>query len=57
MRTVEPAVAALGTGALLASGRAIVVGPDIDTWPRTLAPPCTDGHRAEDGDDSNPRSG
>jgi uncharacterized protein YbjT (DUF2867 family) len=50
VRTVEPAVAALGTGALLASGQAIVIGPDVDTWLRTLAPLSTDGHHAADGD-------
>ena len=46
VRTVEPAVAALGAGALLASGRAIVVGPDVDTWLQTLAPPSTNGPRS-----------
>ena len=50
MRTVEPAVAALGTGALLASGQAIVLGPDVDTWLHTLAPPSTDGQHAAAGD-------
>ncbi|WP_406816685.1 SDR family oxidoreductase [Mycobacterium sp. M23085] len=55
VRTVEPAVAALGAGALLASGRAVVVGPDVDTWLQTLAPPNTDGHHAADG--SYPRRG
>lgn len=50
VRTVEPAVAALGAGALLASGHAVVVGPDVDTWLQTLAPPSTDGHHAADGD-------
>lgn len=50
VRTVEPAVAALGAGALLASGQAIVVGPDVDTWLQTLAPSSTDGHHAADGE-------
>lgn len=50
VRTVEPAVAALGAGALLASGQAIVVGPDVDTWLQTLAPPSADGHHTADGD-------
>ncbi|OMC31321.1 NmrA family protein [Mycobacterium colombiense] len=49
VRAVEPAVAALGAGALLASGQAIVVGPDVDTWLQTLAPLSTDGHHAADG--------
>jgi uncharacterized protein YbjT (DUF2867 family) len=50
VRTVKPAVAALGAGALLASGQAIVVGPDVDTWLQTLAPSSTNGHHAADGD-------
>lgn len=49
VRAVEPAVAALGAGALLASGHAVVLGPDIDTWLQTLAPPATNGHQASDG--------
>ena len=40
VRVVEPAVVALGAGALLASGQAIVVGPDVETWLQTLAPPA-----------------
>ncbi len=51
VRAVEPAVAALGAGALLASGDAVVVGPDVDTWLQTMAPSGTDGHAA-DGDGS-----
>lgn len=50
VRSVEPAVSALGAGALLASGHAVVVGPDVDTWLQTLAPPGGDGHRGRDGD-------
>ncbi|BBY41447.1 LysR family transcriptional regulator [Mycobacterium mantenii] len=50
VRTVEPAVAALGAGALLAPGHAVVVGPDVETWLQTMAPPSTDGHHAADGD-------
>ncbi|OBH34014.1 NmrA family protein [Mycobacterium intracellulare] len=50
VRTVRPAVAALANGALLASGHAVVVGPDVDTWLRTLAP-STDGHHAADGEE------
>ncbi|MDM4142710.1 MULTISPECIES: NAD(P)H-binding protein [Mycobacterium] len=53
VRAVEPAVAALGAGALLAGDRAVVVGPDVDTWLHTLAPPCTDGHHRTDGDGSS----
>lgn len=50
VRTVEPAVAALGAGALLAPGHAVVVGPDVETWLQTMAPPSTDGHHTADGD-------
>ncbi|OBG71919.1 MULTISPECIES: SDR family oxidoreductase [unclassified Mycobacterium] len=32
VRPVQPAVAALGGGALLASGHAVALGPDIDGW-------------------------
>lgn len=56
VRAVEPAVAALGAGALLASGHAVIVGPDVDTWLQTLAPPSTDGHHAPDGDGTHRRS-
>ncbi len=38
VRSVEPAVSALGAGALLASGHAVVVGPDVDTWLQTRRP-------------------
>lgn len=51
VRTARPAVAALANGALLASGHAVVVGPDVDTWLQTLAPPSTDGHHAADGEE------
>lgn len=57
VRTVEPAVAALGAGALLASAHAVVVGPDVDTWLQTMAPPSTDGHHAADCDGSGPGPG
>ncbi|GAB4599084.1 SDR family oxidoreductase [Mycobacterium avium] len=64
VRSVEPAVSALGAGALLASGHAVVVGPDVDTWLQTLAPPGGDGHRGAGGDghrgpdgDGKPRRG
>lgn len=52
VRAVQPAVAALANGALLASGHAVVVGPDVDTWLQTLAPPSTDGYHAVDADES-----
>lgn len=51
VRAVQPAVGALATGALLAPDRAIVLGPDLDTWLRTQAPAATDGH-ASDGRDN-----
>lgn len=57
VRTVEPAVVALGAGALLASGRAVVVGPDVDTWLQTMAPPSTNGHHGPDGNGCNPGPG
>lgn len=57
VRVVEPAVVALGTGALLASGQAIVVGPDVETWLQTLAPPSTNGHHCADGNGSKPHFG
>lgn len=57
VRTVKPAVAALGAGALVAPGQAIVVGPDVDTWLQTPAPPGADGHHAADGDGSSPHFG
>ncbi|MEB4210180.1 SDR family oxidoreductase [Mycobacterium sp. 94-17] len=49
VRSVQPAVAALGAGALLACDHAVVVGPGINAWLQTLAPPSTDGHRGVDG--------
>jgi uncharacterized protein YbjT (DUF2867 family) len=48
VRAVQPAVAPLATGALLASDRAVVIGPDVDTWLRTLAPAGRDA-QALDG--------
>jgi uncharacterized protein YbjT (DUF2867 family) len=42
VRAVQPPIAALAAGALLPSDQAIVLGPDIDTWLRTLAPVRTD---------------
>jgi uncharacterized protein YbjT (DUF2867 family) len=55
VRAVQPALGALATGALLAGDGAIVVGPDVDTWLRTLAPVGTDGHSAKDGSDAPTR--
>jgi uncharacterized protein YbjT (DUF2867 family) len=40
VRSVEPALAALSNGALLAPDHAVVLGPDVDTWLDTQA---TDG--------------
>lgn len=50
VRAVQPALGALGTGALLASDGAIVLGPDVDTWLHSLAPAGTDGSSAETRD-------
>ena len=47
VRAVRPAVTALATGALLANGQAMVLGPDVDTWLRTLPPARTVGSRVE----------
>lgn len=49
VRAVPPVVAGLATGALLASGQAIVVGPDVDTWLRTLAPTAPGRSRSAPG--------
>ncbi|KLO33813.1 NmrA family protein [Mycobacterium nebraskense] len=51
VRIVPPPVHALAAGALLAPDHAIVLGPDLETWLRTLVPAGTDGH-AEDGSES-----
>lgn len=48
VRAVKPPVPALAAGALLASEGAVVLGPDVDTWLRSLPPASTDGH-AKDG--------
>jgi uncharacterized protein YbjT (DUF2867 family) len=48
VRTVRPELAGLAAGALLASDGATVIGPDIDTWLRTLAPAGVDGSAAAD---------
>jgi uncharacterized protein YbjT (DUF2867 family) len=41
VRVVEPTLAALGKGALRPPEHAIVLGPDIDDWLRTLPPEGT----------------
>ncbi len=46
VRAVPPPLGALGTGALLASDGAVVVGPDVDTWLHTQAPAAADGDGA-----------
>ncbi|GAA4542610.1 SDR family oxidoreductase [Mycobacterium paraffinicum] len=51
IRAVQPRVPALATGALLACERAVVVGPDIESWLSSLPPASTDGH-AKDGADN-----
>ena len=38
VRAVQPALPELAAGALCAPDHAIVLGPDVDTWLRTLAP-------------------
>lgn len=43
VRAVQPALGALASGALLACDGAVVVGPDVETWLHTLAPPGVDG--------------
>lgn len=48
VRAVQPKLPGLATGALLASEVAMVIGPDIDTWLRTLAPTGTGGSPAPD---------
>lgn len=55
VRTVQPALGALSTGALLASDGAIVLGPDVDTWLHTLAPGGTNGSSNGDGRDAPTR--
>lgn len=55
VRVVQPAVPALAAGALLAPERAVVVGPDVETWLQTLPSASTDGH-ATNGNGSAPSS-
>lgn len=43
VRVVQPGLPALATGALLAGEQAVVIGPDVDTWLRMLAPAAADG--------------
>ncbi len=56
VRPVKPAVPALAAGALLASERAVVVGPDVDTWLQSLPPAGTDGHAKNGGDGAHASS-
>jgi uncharacterized protein YbjT (DUF2867 family) len=51
VRAVQPALGALGAGALLASDGAIVIGPDMDTWLQSLSADGSDGEPAGDGGD------
>jgi uncharacterized protein YbjT (DUF2867 family) len=55
VRTVQPDLAALASGALLASDGAVVIGPDVDAWLLTLSPAGTDGDSAGDGSDPKTR--
>jgi uncharacterized protein YbjT (DUF2867 family) len=55
VRAVQPTLDALGTGALLASDGAIVVGPDVDTWLHTQPPTGPDGSPAGNGSDAPTR--
>ncbi|WP_374022491.1 SDR family oxidoreductase [Mycobacterium sp. HNNTM2301] len=43
VRVVQPAVPALASGALLAPERAVIVGPDVETWLQTVKTAGTDG--------------
>lgn len=51
VRAVQPALGALGAGALLASDGAIVIGPDMDTWLQSLSADGSDDEPAGDGGD------
>ncbi|OBG29721.1 NmrA family protein [Mycobacterium sp. 852002-51057_SCH5723018] len=53
VRTVQPPLAPLASGALLAPDHAIVLGPDVDTWLHTLAPAGA-GASADDETDQDP---
>lgn len=44
VRAVQPALAPLAVGGLLAPGHAVVLGPDVDTW---LKEQVTAGANAE----------
>jgi hypothetical protein len=48
VRAVQPAHAPLAAGALLASDRAIMLGPHVEAWLQTLAPAGADGASAGD---------
>lgn len=53
VRTVQPAVTGLAAGALLAPDRAVIVGPDVETWLRSLPPAATDGHGSDGSEDAD----
>jgi len=48
VRAVQPKLAGLAAGALLAPDGAMVIGPDIDTWLQNLAPTGADASPAAD---------
>ncbi|OBI16085.1 SDR family oxidoreductase [Mycobacterium sp. E2497] len=56
VRPVKPAVPALAAGALLASDQAIVLGPDVETWLRSLPRAGADGHAKDGGDGAHASS-
>ncbi|OBI33294.1 NmrA family protein [Mycobacterium sp. E1386] len=53
VRAVQPRVPALATGALLASERAVVIGPGVESWLSSLPPASTDGHATDGGEDAH----
>lgn len=55
VRAVRPALGALGSGALLASDGAIVIGPDVDTWLHTVSGARSDGESDGNGSAAPPR--
>lgn len=55
VRAVQPVLAPLAAGALLAPDHAVVLGPDVNTWVHTRAPD-TLGRVAPNGGGVNPRA-
>jgi uncharacterized protein YbjT (DUF2867 family) len=49
VRTVKPRETALSVGALLAPDNATVLGPDVDTWLRSVAPDAAPNPAYDDG--------